>query len=627
MTARIRHIGALGLGAALALVSSRAAAWVETHVVGDEVRVEVDPSGGAVIDHAITMQIKGGPVRAFDIPGADRDAEPLADGTVIAARPDGLLNPPIPLDVSLRPDGALRVNVEHPKGVSRGAYLFHVRYRTSLLRSGGISRDGAMVRLRWTGPSWAEGIDAARCTFALTPAPTEPRIANGGVTDDPSPGGERRSSFESGAAAEDADDGTGESNEGGAFLAEVHRRPGADEIELTRPHVARGEAVAWTIRVDPKSLAGITDTRIVPRPAAAPAGSGWSRERSLYLAAGLLALLTFSLLVGYKAREVARHAHRAGVRPRPLLPIGAGARTALAGPAFAGGALLQALLPSPYTGTFFVLAAMLLATYRHPHYRPKPRGPGRWLPLSDEDGFVSAARPSGTWLDACAGGGRWVFLGTVLAATALAYGIGRVSAYQGWLVAFDLSALLPVFFTGRIGHLPPDPVRDAAPRLLHLATALRRDKTLRAVAWARLPDGTAEFDELRLLLTPRLPRRGFSGIEVGFSFASGAGGFVALPQVLVRVVDGSPCHSAFSALLPGRRWVRGRKPDERVAVVAPRVPTHAMTLALAKRLTAHAREDQPSGSGSRSAASSRGRSERTSNAGTVLSPAHPMNAA
>ena len=89
------------------------------------------------------------------------------------------------------PTASLRVNVEHPKGVSRGAYLFHVRYRTSLLRSGGIVKDGAMMGLRWTGPTWSEGIDAARCTFALPAAPTEPRAASGrpyaagGWSDDP----------------------------------------------------------------------------------------------------------------------------------------------------------------------------------------------------------------------------------------------------------------------------------------------------------------------------------------------------------------------------------------------------------------------------------------------------------
>src|SRR5438445_930023 len=136
--------GFLGLG--IWLAASPAAAWVETHVISDDVRVEVERSGQAMIDHAITMQIKGGPLRSFDLALGDTDLSPL-EGTAVSAQTEGLLGLPVPLTVTPRPDGALRVNVESTRGLSRGAFLFHVRYAKSLLAQGGIRRDGAMLRV------------------------------------------------------------------------------------------------------------------------------------------------------------------------------------------------------------------------------------------------------------------------------------------------------------------------------------------------------------------------------------------------------------------------------------------------------------------------------------------------
>src|SRR5438105_15907670 len=82
--------------------ASPAWAWVETRVISDDVRIELERSGSAMIDHAVTMQIKGGPLRSFDLPVADNDASPEG-GTVISAQTDGLLGLPIPLGVVPRP--------------------------------------------------------------------------------------------------------------------------------------------------------------------------------------------------------------------------------------------------------------------------------------------------------------------------------------------------------------------------------------------------------------------------------------------------------------------------------------------------------------------------------------------
>src|SRR5258706_1039323 len=102
------------IGLCLWLTAGTSWAWVETHVIADDIRVDVERSGAAVIDHAITMRIQGGPLRSFDIAAADGNVTPLGDGTVISAQTEGLLGLPIPLGITPRPDGALRVNIESP---------------------------------------------------------------------------------------------------------------------------------------------------------------------------------------------------------------------------------------------------------------------------------------------------------------------------------------------------------------------------------------------------------------------------------------------------------------------------------------------------------------------------------
>src|SRR5258708_4248287 len=105
-----------------------------------------------------------------------------------------------------------------------------------------------------------------------------------------------------------------------------------------------------------------------------------------------------------------------------------------------------------------------------------------------------------------------------------------------------------------------------------MARKLRKLRGVRVVAWARLPEGSDQFDELRLLTAPKVPLRGFTGIEIGLVGVSGAGGFIYLPEVLVRVVDASPCHEAFVQFLPGLHWIRGRRAV--VAGVVDAAPCH-----------------------------------------------------
>jgi hypothetical protein len=564
-----RGLAAWLLGLALWLTAGSSWAWVETHVIADDIRVDIERSGSAVIDHAITMRVQGGPLRSFDLATADAEVTPLGDSTVISAQTEGLLGIAIPLGITARPDGALRVNIESPRGISRGIFLFHVRYRKNLLAGDSIRREGAMLRIRFAGPAWQEGLDNARCTFSLPSGPTEPRPPNlDGRKDDR--------------------DGV-EEDDGGMFISQVKRAQDHDEVELIRPHVARGEVVAWTIRADPRALGEINDPRLRP-PASQPSPKIVpTEERAAYAGGAGLLVLLFSIATGCKARQVKRHASTIA-KPRPLIPLGATLRTLLAGPVLAAGVALQLHSDDPWRGTLVVLLAMALTWYLPPRWNRQPRGPGRWLPVADAEAFARAPAPKDAWLDASTRGGFALFFLLLSAAGAVVYFVSRASGYAAYVIAFDTAVIFPLFGTGRRSELPGHPIFGPGRALARIAAKLRKIPNTRAIAWGRLPLGSDQFDELRLLCTPKLPLRGLAGIEVGMVSAGGIGGAILFPEVLVRVIDGSPAHEAFLARMPGSRWVRGRRADERVTSLRPRLPTVAMTTALVTRLLAQATE-------------------------------------
>jgi len=586
MKVSARHLTAL-LGLAWVLVAGQAAAWAETHLVSHDIRIEVERSGQAVIDHAMSLRIRGGPLRSFDLLGADKDAAPLPDSTVISAKAEGPLVLPVPLEVAPRPDGALRVNIDLPRGLSHGTFLFHVRYRKNLLADG-IRRDGAMLRIRWAGPTWPEGVDNERCTFVIPSAPTEPRAGS----DRSGPDQAQSDDFETEAA--------------GALVSEVRRFADRDEVELVRPHVARMEAVSWSIRVDPRAFGGVGGSE--PRASGPTSGkiAAPPEERAIWIGIACAIAALFSALVALKARQVRSQTLAAGLRPRPLLPIGAAARSALSGPALAAGVALQLRCDDPLWGTLSVLLAMALTWYLQPRYEPRPRGPGQWFLLTDAEAFRSDPPDRRAFLDAGTRTGRMLLGLALVGAAACAWAIWPLSRYGAYLVIFDSTVVLPLFGTGGSRDLPPDPLSGPGPLLARIARRLRRHGTIRALGWARLPHGADHFDELRLIVAPRLPRRGLSAIEIGLAAAPGMGGFFQLPEILVRVIDASPCHEAFRRLLPGARWIRGRKADERVVALRPRLPTVQMTAALARRLADHARDEAPGQPPSR-AASARAR--------------------
>ena len=549
------------------LLAHPAHAWVEQTVLSHDARVELMRSGTARVEHTVNLRVAGGPLRSFDISVADKDVTITGEASFVRTGGPMDARTPIPVSVEQRPDGPLRVDIDGRNGVRRGVYELKVTYDVDLLKQGDVTRDGSMLLLTWRGPTWADdGIDNARTTFAIPAAATEPR-----------------------AVGEVRLDGLNDevvTAPLGSFLTTLTRLPEFDELELVRPHVARGESVLWQIRVDPSVMGEVNDPRLATSPPAQTVVLSPERRATYVGIAGAIAVL-FSLLLALKHHQVVRSAQVRRATPRPLIPVGVAVRVAFAGPLLAASVAGQVFLDHPLPGSLGILAVAALAAYRTPHKPSKPRGPGRWLPLSDDDAFgKKEAWPYG-WLDLGSPFGKVVFLLVVAGWGTGVYFISTVSIYFSYLAALDFIVPLVLFGTGRRTEMPADPVRSAAPILASIAKTLRKSKKVgpsRIRGFGRIPTGATEPDELRLLVRPKGSLRGFTGIEIGLGWAHGAGGSVAVPQLLLRVLDGSPCHEAINERLRRTRWLRGRESYERVLVVNPAVPTEDMAVKLTESL-------------------------------------------
>ena len=564
-------VSALAVALPVLVVPVRAArAWVDVHVEADDVRITVEKAGEARVEHRITLKIAGGPLRSFDLRGVDADAAPEAEGYVVpqkeASRASLASAVPaiaerLPLDTRPRPDGSppptvLRVRFDRDKGLGRGVYVILVRYGTHLAvqRPGGA----ALARLAWRSPVWEDGLDSARVTFDLPAAPTEPR------PDD---------------AATPAAEGTPGTP---TVLSTVRRGATRDQIELLRPYAPKGETITWAIRADPRALQAPLPA--APRPGVREAIEGAladSTRRGLALAGALALFVAYSVLVALKAAEAGRLSRAAGTEARPLLPIPAALRAVLAGALLVGGIFVELVLMRATLGALLVVAATALAAHRTPVWRRTAlRGKGRWLPVSLAEALADPPRRGGATFDVSTRAGKALLFLLLGAVGGLAFWLSDTSPHGAWLVGLDAVALLAVFCTGRQAELPPDPA--TAPASLLRAVAKRVQKALpegdvRLVGRIRVPEGQDRADELRLGAQPRTAPPGFGAIEVGVVHLSGAGGALAMPEVILRVIAGSPCETALAPLLRHGRSARGRRPGERAVVFSPRLPTARMT--------------------------------------------------
>lgn len=580
---------ALALGS-LALPRS-AWAWVDTRIAGDDVRVDIAKDGSARVEHKITLRISGGPLRALDLRGVDADAVPETDGYVIPSKDaaSGSLAQAEPVSIEMLPpsnrtqeDGSkepsvMRIRFDADKGLSKGAFVVFVRYKTELFRRGLIRRDGSMAQLHWSGLSWNDGFDSARATFILPSGPTEPRP-------------------DETATSETGDGAT--ATPPPSTLSTLRRGTGRDELELLRPYAPKGEAVDWRVRFDARALdatAAKTPTDDATAPAA-PNSVTSARRDFLFLGAGLLFVL-YSLVVALKSREVSRSTAAAGATARPLIPLPSYVRAVAAGASLVAGLSLQLFMRTGTLGALFVALAAALSMFRAPEVpsASRLRGPGSWLPISEDEAFARLPRRTGTYLDVSTRAGKALLFVTLVLLGVAVYFVSERSLYHAYLLGFDVVTIFAIFCTGRQSDVPLDAVSYAKPFLNGVTKKLRKalrksGEEVRIIPRIRLPEGSALADEMRIALVPRSPLTGFVGLEIGVVSAPSAEAAVHSPEIILRVATGSPCEEALAAMLEQGKNQRGRRSSERAITFAPRLPTTWMTADLALALLAALRE-------------------------------------
>jgi len=546
---------------ALLLLASPAFAWVEMHVTSYEARIEVSRQGTAKVDNIVSLRVGGGPLRTFDVKIADRNVTLPEEASLVNARDGAGSAQPVPVRLEQRPDGDVRVDIDGKKGVGRGVYELRFAYEIDLLRNELVAPDGSMLKLVWTSPKFDDGVDNMKVTMLVPSAPTEPRVAPLRV-------------------------GTGELStfqEAGAFLSSVSRAAQVDEISLVRPYVARNEAVAWAVRIDAKAVGEISDPRLrPPAPEPAPPPQLTPRRRAIGIAIIVAGALLYGILLSLKHRDVARASAERGSEPRPLVPVGIAVRVAFAGPMLAAGVAWQMGAHDPLPGSLVILGAVLLSVYLPGRKPAQPRGPGRWLPLTAERTFASEPTRA-CWFDISSGRGALTFLFALALVAGGVVVLARLAPYHAHLLAIDSTVLLALWGTGLKRWIPGDMVRSAAPLLERINKRLRK-LPARVGITGRVPVGASKPDEIRLTVRPRNALHGLIGLEIGVGWFHGAGGPLAVPEVLMRVVEGSECHDAMTRRVPGARWVRGRDSHERVVVFTPSLPTADGVAALVRKL-------------------------------------------
>jgi hypothetical protein len=572
---------ALALACLVSLCAPRTArAWVDVNVEGDDVRLTIAPTGMVRVEHRITLKIAGGPLRAIDLRGVDRDAVPEVDGYVVPQREAqaSSLASAVPIAAEMMPadpkpndDGTpalpvLKIRFQNDKGLGRGVYVILVRYTSNLANR--ISLDGSMARVAWRGPVWDDGLDSARVTFDFPAAPNEPRL------DDAQPG--------------DAPLAVGVAPP--VTLSTLHRSVTRDAIELMRPYAPKGDRITWAVRADARALRGaLPDPSRNAASSITEDGLGAPALRALVLAAALAIFLVYALLVGRKSFDVARAAEAAGAVARPVVPLPMVLRALLAGVTLVAGLAVELVAHRATLGALLVLAATLFASHLPSKWKAgaRLRGPGRWLPVAEAVAFRDPPRAPGGHLDFSTRNGKIVFTLVLAVFATGVYFLSDVSPYQAQIVALDLPVILAIFGTGLRSSLPPDPGSAPASLLRRVAKLVRREQRKdlpRIVGRIRVPEGSSEPDELRLAVLPRSAHSGFLTLEIGVVHVAGAGGSFALPEVLLRVTDGSDCDRALAPFTRHGRSMRGRKPGERVYAFSPRLPTARMTAGLVTRL-------------------------------------------
>ncbi len=568
---------------ALLAFPETAAAWIENRAEASDTRLTIEKSGKAVVQYRVRLHTNGNErFKQYRIRGVDPAARPLPHSYVVPASDalSGSLDAAVPLRLSIRQprkgreeQGAeLQIDVDDERGLRRGRYVLVLRYETDLRQRGLIQRDGSLLRIRYPGLRFEDGLPNARATFVLPAAPTAPRA------------------IENLEHIGRGDDVTVPS----VYLSEVRRGAERDEVEILRSYAPAGESVPWIVRVDQRSLDPLP--RLVPILPERHDGRVISLVRKPHarvwiFAIGGLLFIVYALLVVLKARSVARVARKSGAYVRPVIPMPLALRAVLSAAAVVVGIMLQLVVDWPVWGAVAVVAGSVLAAHGRARVERAGalRGPGRWLSVSEREALVDPPRPCTSWLDWSTRAGKICCL---LSLTLLGIFVALITPEAPWhatLLGFDAVALLALFGTAMESTMPPDRSVEPAGFLRSLSKRLRAmpiADTIRLVPRIRIPHGAIDPDELRLLVVPRVPLRGFNGIEVGICYVLGTGARVAMPEVLLRVVGDSPCDHAVASISRVGRITPGRRVGERVIAVAPRLPTVRMTAEIVSAIAA-----------------------------------------
>ena len=546
--------------AALLTLGVDARAWVETEIQSDFVRVDLQRDGSAVVSHEMLMQVRGGPLEGFALAGVDGDAKPLSDAAVVQVR-EGRPATPLPVLLDVRDDAVLALEVDSKTGIRRGTFLWQFSYQTQLLERKMIQPKGSLAEVRWIGPRYADGIDSVKVVFRVPAAPTPPALPQ----------------FDLGQAELGLDE-----DPGGIFLDTLRRGADKDELEIVRPHVAKGEPVVWQLVADVRAFDDLAPPEPVPPPSVDPIPELSRERRGTVVGAAVAIVLLYALLIGAKWRALVMAGRRRRAQPRALVPLPALLRGIAAGLLLVGAGAVTLIAQLPSLAAVMLLASMALAAHISPRPQAPLRGPGHWKTVADDEAFCKTGeRLPGAWLDAGTMLGFALFATALCGFAAAALAVLPTSPYGALLVLLSSASLVPIFCTGRTSEMPADPAVRPRRFLRRVASRLRRGRVGKVVPLLRFPLGGERPDELRLLVMPRPAVAGLIAVEVGVEYQLGAGGSVAFPVVLVRALEDSPAHQRLER---AARWTRGRRAEERVAVLRPKLPTVALTVSLAQRV-------------------------------------------
>jgi hypothetical protein len=551
-----RLVALVLLAAAILFLSEPARAegkWLEWHETASDVKVTVAEDGVAQIERAVKVRVVAGPIRSLDLGMIDRGIvpAPTVDLTtesgdslgahvevgVTATTPKPLDIPPVDAKPTDVPEEPMRVVVDQPeKGLRRGSYRITMHYSVDLVATHRLTRDKSLFKMAWRTPPSAEGHDASRVIFELPAAPTEPHLADLAST----------------------------------MVSNLERLPTVDRLTLTRAHIGKSEVVVWEIRVDPRALPKATSPELRPPP---PPAVKPNEDRSPVKLALFAVAAAWALFVGVLAN---RRERTCGAHTKPLVPAPAFVRLYVA-PLFVLGGSLLACFEQPAAGTCLFALSMLLLSERTVREVLRARGPGKWVSLTraprDRATPVRAAR---------------VFLGFYVAFVAFGYAVAdRLTG--GLALAVPLAALVPMPML-LSAAFRADSFDVQAEELLAKVAARVPAFGLHPSLTGRIPDGTEEPDELRLAIEPLTPMPGLLGIEVAVARYSHLTGVAALPEVWVRVMEGTHAHAKLqqrsAAFLPSRR------PGERVQRLVPDGLSIDSTVRLLSSLTTHLQDQR-----------------------------------